>query len=314
MTICRWIKKFKDGESVIKDGHRSGRPTTSVTKSHVAAVKELIEKDGRYAVQDIAGQLGISQGSVHTILTKKLRLRKICARWVPHLLTTEQKKKRVDCSKKFLKQFINCDNRVISDMLTGDETRVYMYEPQRRSDNKQWRSKHQKRPIVAKRQKSTKKILYTIFFNSCGPVLQFPSKPGKSITSRFYKNVILKKLKKFYYKKKPSTGLKRIYLLHDNAPAHKSKEVVNFLDKEEVKVIDHPPYSPDLSPCDFFLFPKLKKHLAGRKHNSRKALGSAVYQCLKQIPRGDYFNAFRQWIDRLQKCIYVKGEYFEGLK
>ena len=106
MTICRGFKKFKDGESVIKDGRRPGRPTTSVTKSHVAAVKELIEKDGRYAVQDIARQLGISQGSVHIILTKKLGLRKICARWVPHLLTTEQKKKRVGCSKKLLKHYL----------------------------------------------------------------------------------------------------------------------------------------------------------------------------------------------------------------
>ena len=56
---------------------------------------------------------------------------------------TEKKQERLKCSKNLLKQFRNCDNRKFSDMLTGDETWVYMFEPQRMADNKQWRSKTQ---------------------------------------------------------------------------------------------------------------------------------------------------------------------------
>ena len=74
-----------------------------------------------------------------------------------------------------------------------------------------------------------------------------------------------------------------------------------------------PPFSPDLSPCDFFLFPRLKKMLSGNKYMSRSSLGSAIYQCLQQIPKEDYLSAFRDWVKRLQKCVSVKGEYFEGL-
>ena len=121
-------------------------------------------------------------------------------------------------------------------------------------------------------------------------------------------------MKKFYKKKRPSVGLKGTFLLHDNAPAHKCKVVVDFLDKEKVKVIKHPPYSPDLSPCDFFLFSRLKKMLSGRRYQTKSALGSAIRQCLKQIPRADYSDAFRQWILRLEKCKSVRGEYFEGLQ
>ena len=313
-TVCRWAKKFKDGFSLMEDGHRSGRPKTSLTDKHVAAVKALVEEDGRFSVKDIARSVGISEGSVHSILTKDLGLKKVCARWVPHLLTSDQKRLRVTCSKKLLKQFKRLDSRVISNMLTGDETWVYMFEPQRRGDNKQWRGKHQKRPVVAKRIKSTKKILYTIFFNHLGPVVQIPSETGKSITGTYYKNVVLKKVKKFYELKRPSTGLRGINLLHDNAPAHKSKVVVEYLEEEKVNVLDHPPYSPDLSPCDFFLFPRLKKMLSGRRFNTRSALGSAVYQCLRLIPRADYSDAFRQWKVRLQKCISAGGEYFEGMQ
>ena len=86
-----------------------------------------------------------------------------------------------------------------------------------------------------------------------------------------------------------------------------------ILASEKVKVFNHLPYSPDLSPCDFFLFPRLKKMLSGKNYTSRSCLGSAIYQCLQQIPKEDYLSAFRGWVKMLQKCVSVKGEYFEGL-
>ena len=52
--------------------------------------------------------------------------------------------------------------------------------------------------------------------------------------------------------------------------------------------------------------------LSGNKYTSRSSLGSAIYQCLQQIPKEDYLSAFREWVKRLQKCVSVKGEYFEG--
>ena len=53
--------------------------------------------------------------------------------------------------------------------------------------------------------------------------------------------------------------------------------------------------------------------LSGNKYMSRSSLGSAIYQCLRHIPKIDYLSAFRDWVKRLQKCVSVKGEYFEGL-
>ena len=54
--------------------------------------------------------------------------------------------------------------------------------------------------------------------------------------------------------------------------------------------------------------------LSGNKYTSRSSFGSSVYQCLQQIPKEDYLPAIRDWVKRLQKCVSVKGEYFEGLK
>ena len=60
---------------------------TEVTKANIAAVKIVVEQDARLSVKGIASCTGISEGSVQTILKKRLDLRKVCARWVPHLLT-----------------------------------------------------------------------------------------------------------------------------------------------------------------------------------------------------------------------------------
>ena len=86
-----------------------------------------------------------------------------------------------------------------------------------------------------------------------------------------------------------------------------SEVVKSFLASEKVGVLNHPPYSPGLSPCDFFLFPRLKKMLSRNKYTSRSSLGSAFYQCLQKIPKEDYLPAFCHWVKRLQKCVSVKG-------
>ena len=123
------------------------------------------------SVRDIASCTGISEGSVQTILKKRLDLRKVCARWVPHLLTEEQKTQRLKCARELLKTCKGCNSRVISNLLTGDEIWVHMFEPQKRADNKQWKRIDKKCPCIAKRTISSKKMLYAIFFKSSGPVV-----------------------------------------------------------------------------------------------------------------------------------------------
>ena len=89
---------------------------------------------------------------MQTILKKRLDLRKVCARWVPHLLTEEQKTQRLKCARELLKTYKGCNSRVISNLLTGDETWVHMFEPQRRVDNKQWKQKDKKNTHVLPRE------------------------------------------------------------------------------------------------------------------------------------------------------------------
>ena len=282
-TVRRRKKKFESGLGSIKNALKSGRPKSASRKEIVSKIKEIIEGDARFTVGDIARKVGISLSTVHLILKKHLKIRKISARWLPHLLTDEQKRQRIKVAKKLLQmfpkydkmQFPKYDKKQFANVVTGDETWVHYFVPVRKVSNKIWATKHSKRPIIAKRSLSTKKVLYAIFFSGEGVAIKVPVKKGKSITGKYYKDVVLKKLKKYYQKQRPATGFKHVRLLHDNAPAHTSAIVTAFLKKEKVTVLPHPAYSPDLAPCDFFLFPKLKAFLAGRKYQSQQALGSA---------------------------------------
>ena len=119
-TVLLWVKAFKAGKFSVEDDTRPGRPKTSVTKANIAAVKIVVEQDARLSVKDIASCTGISEGSVQTILKKRLDLRKVCARWVLHLLIEEQKTQRLKCARELLKTYKGCISRVIASRFSNN--------------------------------------------------------------------------------------------------------------------------------------------------------------------------------------------------
>ena len=291
-----------------------GRPVSVLTEKNVATVKTLIEEDARYTVQEIEELSGIHSSSVLKILRERLGLRKICVRWVPHLLTDKQKQSWVRLTSQVIEKYDKCDPRRLEEIVAGDETWIYHFQPDSKAKSKFWVSSEGDRPVIARRCKTSNRMLYAIFFDSKGPVLQIPVPKGSSVTGKFYRESVLTQLVDFCQKRRPRTGVRGIKLLHDNATAHKSTTVQEYLKESGLDVLDHPPYSPDLSPCDFWLFPRLKEMLAGHRFESCCGIGSAVYQCLQHIPKEDCRAVFRKWVDRCKMCVEADGAYFEGLR
>ena len=112
-TVRRWKKKFESGVESIKNAPKSGRPKSASHKDIVSKIKEIIEGDARFTVRDIARKVGISLSTVHLNLKKHLKVRKISATWVPHLLTDEQKRQRVKVAKKLLQMFPKYDKKAV---------------------------------------------------------------------------------------------------------------------------------------------------------------------------------------------------------
>ena len=155
-------------------------------------------------------------------------------------MTDEQKRQRVKVAKKLLQMFPKYDKKQFANVVTGDETWVHYFEPVR----KIWAIKHSKRPIIAKRSLSTKKVLYAIFFSGEGITIKVPVKKGKGITGKYLKDVVMKKLNKYYQKRRPATGFKHVRLLHDNAPAHTSAIVTAFFEERKSNCFASPPPPP----------------------------------------------------------------------
>ena len=137
-TVRRSTKKFESGVESIKNASKSGRPKSASRKDIVSKIKEIIEGDARFTVRDIAQKVGIPPSTVHLILKKHLKVRKISARWVPHLLTDEQKRQRVKVAKKLLQMFPKSDKKQFANVVTGDETWVHYLNPSERIAIRSW--------------------------------------------------------------------------------------------------------------------------------------------------------------------------------
>ncbi|XP_018347274.1 PREDICTED: uncharacterized protein LOC108751537 [Trachymyrmex septentrionalis] len=179
-NVYKWYKLFQEGRENVNDEPRSGRPSTSKTDENVQEVKEIVLKNRRITIREIADDLNISFGSCQSILTDVLGMTRVSVKFVPKL--------------------------------------------------------------------------------------------------RFKTSLL----------------------------------VSSFLAKNNTIVMPQPPYSPNLAPCDFFLFPKLKRPMKGRRFATIEEIKAASLEELKAIPKSAFQKCFDDWKKRWHKCIVSEGDYFEG--
>jgi len=219
------------------------------------------------------------------------------------LLTQAQKEERVETCRSLIGKFKGMGQNAFLRVVTGDETWVHYFEPKRKQQNMVWIAEGEHPPQMAKRERTRDKVMYAIFFNGEGAIAH-PTPPGRTITGNYYRDSVLPYVQNQYNGKYPNEPLR---LHHDNAPAHRSGVVMDFMGEQGIELIPHPPYSPDLAPCDFWLFSRLKDHLRGTRYASRSQLGSVIYQYMKHVPVSDYVACYEMWQERLVKCINVGG-------
>ena len=106
---------------------------------NIEAVERIVMQDRRMTIRQIADISGISFGSVESILHDHLDMNKVCARWVPRMLTPEMKKNRLECSQENL-QLMNLDWEMFKRrIITGDETWIHYYDPESKLQSRQWK-------------------------------------------------------------------------------------------------------------------------------------------------------------------------------
>ena len=175
-SVFEWHKRFKEGRESVRDDERCGRSKEVRTAALIGQIKNFMDKDRRVSIETISAQFNVSVETVHKIIREELKMRKICAKFVPRML-----------------------------------------------------------------------ILVT-----------------------------------------------------------------DYLTKMGIKTVPHPPYSPDLAPCDFWLFPKLKEKLRGCRYETIEEMKEAVTKLIDTLIQEDFHGAFEKLLERYNKRIAAGGDYFEG--
>lgn len=153
-----------EGRDRVENESHDRRPRTSITANNISSVRRLIEDDRRRTTSEIASEVGISYGSTYSILTEELGYRKVCARWVPRLLTADQKLHRLQVCGRLLARFQEQGDQFLTHIITCDETWVHHYTPESKRASMEWRKQGEPGPVKAKSRLSAGKVLATVFF------------------------------------------------------------------------------------------------------------------------------------------------------
>ncbi|UYV78563.1 hypothetical protein LAZ67_16002005 [Cordylochernes scorpioides] len=297
--ITVW-KAFKEGREEVADEPSSGRPITARTDKNVDRVLEVLRTDRPLSIQQIADTLHMSTFVVHGIVTEDLQMRKVCAKFVPKVLTQDQKELRVLRCQELLDLLQN-EPGFLNSVVTRDESWMFEYDQKSKRQSCAWHKKSSPRHKKARMSKSRIKTMIIVFFDIRGIVHCEFVPQGQTVNSAFYLEV-LRRL----------TDIKdTVKLYHDNATSHTAFIITNFLARSNTPVIPHPPYSLDLAPCDFFLFPRLKREMKGKHWETVENIQHHVTTFLRSIPVEEFQGAFQVWQTRLRKCIDAGGMYFE---
>ena len=169
-TVFRWVRHFESGKSGISENRGKVKKRMTTSPSAVAAISTIIDEDALVSIQKIAERVGIHSSSVFRMLRKDLDPRKLSARWIPHILSDDNKGVRLQYAQQLFKKHKNCNKWRLGEIATGDETCSYVFEPHRKSQNMTWRAKMAAPSKIARRSKSTKKLTCTVLFNKKGAI------------------------------------------------------------------------------------------------------------------------------------------------
>ena len=185
-----------------------------------------------------------------------------------------------------------------------DETWIYHHDPKLKQERLQWIEAGSSAPKQVKSERSAKKIM-AFFWDAKGVLLI-----DYSINSEYYCN-LLDQLDKNIREKRPGLQKKTIIFHQDNARVHTSFLTMVKLNELKYELFEHPPYSPDLAPSDYYLFRNLKQFLRGKRFSSNEEAIAAVEQYFAELPENHYRDGIKLLEDRWNKCVQVEGDYIE---
>ncbi|CAH2006728.1 unnamed protein product [Acanthoscelides obtectus] len=187
--------------------------------------------------------------------------RKLVSRWIPHLLTEEQKAAMVNWCQKTLDRFNSGNSKNVYSIVSGDESWIYGYEPEN------------------KRQSA----MVATFVSKADHIATIPLNEQRTVTADWYTTICLPKVITELRKVNPE---RRIILHQDDASSHTAQKPRKYLTEE--------------NSYDLFTFPKIKNRLRGQRFQSPEEAVDAFKNAVLDLPANEWNKCFENWFERMQ--------------
>jgi histone-lysine N-methyltransferase SETMAR len=302
-TVNTWIRELIRGREDLTNQPAPGRPLNVNLAASIAAERE---SDPHLSARKIAKKLEVAPSTVCRYLKNVLQLKCRHMRWIPHRLSEPQKAKRAELAVPMLRALAQHDDPSFSALFTGDESWMfYDYHPRT-----MWVASWEEPDEFERTTHHQKKTMITIFFNVNGQYVLDILPKGAKMNSEYFAEHVIANLG-WACRADDALQGQLITVHFDNAPIHNTKRVADELEAWGMERLEHPPYSPDLAPCDFFLFGYLKELLADKHFSTEEELTNAIGEAMEEIPKRVFRDAFIGWQNRLQTCCDAGGMYIE---
>ena len=185
-----------------------------------------------------------------------------------------------------------------------DGSWIYCYDPETKRRSSQWKHAGSPWPKKARQSKSTCILLIIPFFDSTGMIYMHWVPTGQTIKKEYYVEVI-REFRKRFRPKRPALFKSAQWHFHqDNAPVHNSILVKDYFTKMGIKTVPQHPCSPDLAPCEFWLFPKF----TGYRYETIEEMKEAVTKVIDMLTQDDFHGSFKKFLEQYNKCIASGGD------
>ena len=189
-----------------------------------------------------------------------------------------------------------------------NESWIYCYDLETNRQCSHWKHAGSPWPKKARQSKSTQKHLMVPFFDSTCIIYMHWVPTGQTISKEYYVEVLREFRKRFRRKRPAQFKSGQWHFQQDNAPVLNSILVTDNLTKMGINTVPQPPYSPDLTPCDVWLFPKLRCC----RYETIVEMKEVVTKVIDTLTQENFHGAFGKLLWRYNKCIAAGGDYFEG--
>lgn len=303
-TVKHWASLFKLGRKTLEDDPRSGRPIETTDSDMMEKIEKLIHEDTRSSLAILVKMLNIPRGSVSRVLYEKLNMKKLCGKWIPRNLTTQNKRDRVAAAHEFLELLKWNERETFNRMVLVDETWIYFHEPVTKIGSIKMES------ATDGQETSLSKVMVTVCWDAKGILMVEVLPTNTSFTGQYYSDQ-MHRLREAIKQKRHSLLDREPILLHDNGQPHKSLVAQAAIHECGFVQLHQPQSSPDLAPSDYFLFQNTKKYLKMKKFQSAEEIMTKIWEVWECKDEEWFREGINQLKQRCENVIRVNGEHIE---